>query len=59
MFSEMHVPEPALGATVLAAVSALVCGLSFRDSLLGEIWGKDLRDAQFSSDLGTRPFTVS
>jgi protein transport protein SEC24 len=23
MFSEMHVPEPALGATVLAAVSAL------------------------------------
>jgi hypothetical protein len=24
MFSEMHVPEPALGATVLAAVAALV-----------------------------------
>jgi protein transport protein SEC24 len=24
MFAEMHVPEPALGATVLAAVSALV-----------------------------------
>jgi hypothetical protein len=27
MFAEMHVPEPALGATVNAAVSALVCDL--------------------------------
>jgi hypothetical protein len=25
MFTEMNVPEPALGATVLAAVAAMVC----------------------------------
>lgn len=28
MFTEVNVPEPALGATVSAAVSALVCYLS-------------------------------
>lgn len=27
MFGEMHVPEPALGATVETAVAALVCNL--------------------------------
>jgi hypothetical protein len=57
MFTEVNVPEPALGATVLAAVMALVCVKCWLYLPLGEIRRKVVCIPQFPSNLGTRSLT--